>query len=82
MRLTLTSLHPDWMMKTSSSRTDSVILTSTSPLEKFLTVVDTRGTPSLGEMNFRAHTKGVSLTAQPQIGRARGDCCLQGDEAR
>lgn len=48
MRLSLTSLHPDWMMKTSSSLTDSEILMLVSPLENFLTVQGTRGTPSLG----------------------------------
>jgi len=37
------------MMKTSSSRTDSLILTLISPLENFLTVQGTRGTLSLRE---------------------------------
>lgn len=47
IKLSLTSLQPDWMMKTSSSRTDSDILTLVSPLENFLTVTGTRGTLSL-----------------------------------
>lgn len=47
MRLSLTSPHPDWMTKTSESRTDSVILTLTSPFEKFRTTVGVKGTPSL-----------------------------------
>jgi hypothetical protein len=47
MKLSLTSLQPDWMIKTSSSRTDSAILTLVSPLENFLTVTGTRGTLSL-----------------------------------
>src|SRR6266550_4225777 len=48
MKLSLTSLQPDWMMNTSSSRTDSEMVTLVSPLENFLTVQGTRGTPSLG----------------------------------
>ncbi len=48
IRLSLTSLHPDWMIKTSSSRMDSEILTLISPLENFLTVQGVRGTLSLG----------------------------------
>lgn len=43
MRLSLTSKHPDCMMKTSSSRTDCDILTLISPLEKRLTSAGTRG---------------------------------------
>ena len=50
MRLSLTSLHPDWMMKTSSSRTDSDILTLISPFENVLTVQGTRGTLSLARV--------------------------------
>lgn len=48
MRLSFTSLQPDCRIKTSSSRTDSEILTLISPLENFLTVQGTRGTLSLG----------------------------------
>lgn len=47
MKLSLTSLQPDWMINTSSSRTDSEMVTLVSPLENFLTVQGTRGTPSL-----------------------------------
>lgn len=47
MRLSLASWQPDWMMKTSSSRTDSEIVTLISPLENFLTVQGTSGTFSL-----------------------------------
>lgn len=47
IKLSLTSLQAVWMMKTSSSRTDSKTLTLVSPLENFLTVQGTRGTLSL-----------------------------------
>lgn len=47
MRLSLTSSQPLWMMNTSSSRTDSEILTLISPFENFLTVQGTVGTLSL-----------------------------------
>ena len=47
IKLSFTSSHADWMMKTSSSRTDSKILTLVSPLENFLTLQATRGTLSL-----------------------------------
>lgn len=49
MRLSFTSLHPDWMMNTSSSRIDSVILTLISPLENFLTTQGVSGILSLTE---------------------------------
>src|ERR1700733_2785733 len=47
MRLSFTSLHPDCMINTSSSRTDSEILTLISPQENLPTVQGVRGTPSL-----------------------------------
>lgn len=50
MRLSFTSLQPDWMMKTSSSLMDSEILTLISPFENFLTVQGVRGTLSLKEV--------------------------------
>ena len=52
MRLSLTSLDPDWMIKTSSSRMDSEILTLISPFENFFTVHGVRGTLRLGVMSF------------------------------
>lgn len=55
IKLSLTSLQPDWMIKTSSSRTDSEILTSISPLEKFLTVHGVKGTLSLPVLGLVNH---------------------------
>ena len=63
IRLSFTSWHADWMMKTSSSRIDSKTFTLVSPLENFLTLhwQATRGTLSLyngrgvgGDMNHYA----------------------------
>ena len=61
IRLSFTSSHADWMMKTSSTETDSKILTLVSPLQNFLTLQATRGTLSLyngrgveGDMNHYA----------------------------
>ena len=86
IRLSLTSLQPDWMIKTSSSRTDSDILALISPLENFLTSQGTKGTLSLGYHGVNdgsygplqaANLEKQQLTARPRNGRARGDCCLQ-----
>lgn len=49
IKLSLTSSQPDWMMKTSSSRTDSEILTLVSPFENLPTVTGTRLMLSLCE---------------------------------
>jgi len=85
IRLSFVSLHPVWMMKTSSSRTDSVILTLISPLENFFAVQGTRGRLSLFYMNTVRGPLGcvmeiLQLTARPLLGRARGGYSLLGDE--
>ena len=56
IRLSLTSEQPDWMMKTSSSRMDSEILTLISPFEKFLTVQGVSGTFSLHSSDTKVNT--------------------------
>ena len=52
IRLSFTSLDPDWMMKTSSSRMDSNILALISPFENFLTEQGVRGMLRLEGMSF------------------------------
>jgi len=82
IRLSFTSLHPDWMMNTSSSRTDSKILTLISPQENLPTVQGVRGTPNLivGKWPRLWHgwlRNGIlQLTARPPLLRALDDYCL------
>lgn len=84
MKLSLTSSQPDWMMKTSSSRTDSEILTLVSPFENLPTVTGTRLMLSLCEglswMSFHLYgwpwAQEGQLTVQPLPGRARDDYSL------
>ena len=63
-------------MKTSSSRTDSKILTLTSPFENLVTEQGVRGVPSLRWMEvtvrglFKSRRQNGHLTAQPRWRRA------------
>ncbi len=54
MRLSLISPHPDWMMKTSSSLTDSPIVTEVSSLEYLKTAHLASDKPSrLEQIEFK-----------------------------
>lgn len=74
IRFSLTSLQADWMMKTSSSRTDSEILTLISPLEKVLTVHGTRGTFSLQGVGWgdMSHWPDYKRRRREDVSRRRG----------
>lgn len=82
MRLSLASWHPDWMMNTSSSRTDSWILTLVSPLENFLTAHGTRGTFSLPTQTSKKKKNRlvviVNVWSSPKAARPQdiGERCL------
>ena len=83
IRLSFTLLHADWMTKTSSSRTESKIVTLVSALEIFLTLQATRGTLSLyngrgvgGNMNH--YVCAVSATHREAAHRSATDWASSG----
>lgn len=86
IRLSFTSSQADWMMKTSSSLTDSKILTLVSPLENFLTLQATSGTLSLynngrgvgGEGDINHYACAVSATHREAAHRSATDWASSG----